>query len=277
MDSIDVKRKSPSCGESSDFIASLSAEAIASAAVNHPYLQAFRDGDFPNVEVAIRDFAFQYGCYSNAFTGYVSAVISKLEQKDHRDILRANLAEEQGNAHDADLPPAVLAAVAGQPHRLLYRHFQEALGIDEAYRQRQRPIPLSRNWQQQFARLCETNACVGVGALGIGTELIVSRIYQQILAGLKQHSNLSITQRVFFDLHSFCDDQHAADLLMITENLARDDEARQQIAYGARAAIAMRVTFWDAMLERAVQIARPDWTDVQSTSMENDLLENTVI
>ena len=253
MEPSDLKCKPPPDGVGADFIAALSAEALASAAVNHPYLHAIRDGDFPDVEQALRDFAFEYGCYSHRFTRYVSAVIDKLDSEVHRDILRANLAEEQGNAHDADLPPAVLATVSGQPHTVLYRRFQEALGIDASYRQRRRPSPISLSWQQQFTRLCETNACVGVGAIGIGTELIVSPIYEQILTGLKRHSRLTDTERVFFDLHSECDDQHASDLLMIAESLAQDAEACEQIAYGARAAIAMRISFWDAMLEQSRQ------------------------
>ena len=240
-----------------EFIAALRAEVLDSDAVNHPYLQVFQDGDFPDVDRAFQDFAFEYGCYSEAFTRYVSAVIANLDNEQHRAILQANLAEEQGNAHDADLPPAVLATVAGQPHTVLYRRFQEALGIDAAYRQRQRPSTISLSWQKGFARLCATNACVGVGAIGIGTELIVSRIYEQILTGLKRHSQLTVTQRVFFDLHSECDDKHASDLLMIAENLAQDAEACEQIAYGARAAIAMRVAFWDAMLERAGRVVSP--------------------
>ena len=40
---------------------------------------------------------------------------------------------------------------------------------------------------------------------------------------------------------------------MIAESLAQDAEACEQIAYGARAAIAMRISFWDAMLEQSRQ------------------------
>lgn len=43
------------------FIDRLSAEALTSKAVNHPYLRAMREGDLPNMDLAIKDFAFQYG------------------------------------------------------------------------------------------------------------------------------------------------------------------------------------------------------------------------
>lgn len=234
-----------------DFIDALCEEACSSAAVHHPYLKAFQNGDFPDPQRAIRDFALEYGCYSAAFTRYLNAVIGNLDNERHRKILQHNLAEEHGNAHDVALPPAVLATVEGQPHAQLFRRFQQALNINDAYRRAHPPSAASLQWRDRFARLCESNACAGVGAIGIGTELIVSRIYQQILVGLQQHSKLTLTQRVFFDLHSECDDQHASDLLEIARSLATTPEAREQIAYGARAAIRMRVAFWDAMLERA--------------------------
>jgi pyrroloquinoline-quinone synthase len=233
------------------FIKDISADVLDSAAANHPYLQAMREGDFPNVDLAFKDFAFQYGLYSTTFTRYVSAVIKNLSNTEHKKILLANLAEEQGDTHDVDLPPDVLASVVGQPHTNLYRRFQKALGIDADYCKTAQQCQTSLLWSQQFLQLCKINECVGVGAIGIGTELIVSRIYDQILEGLKTHSNLTMTQRVFFDLHSQCDEEHAAQMLLIAEDLAQDSTACEQIEYGARMAINMRISFWDKMLERA--------------------------
>ena len=42
------------------FIRDISDDALASAAVNHPYLRALSKGDFPNIDMAFKDFAFQY-------------------------------------------------------------------------------------------------------------------------------------------------------------------------------------------------------------------------
>ena len=95
------------------------------------------------------------------------------------------------------------------------------------------------------------NECVGVGAIGIGTELIVSSIYNQILEGLKAHSDLTMTQHVFFDLHCQCDEEHATKMLLIAEDLAQTRTACEQIEYGVKMAINMRVIFWDKMQERA--------------------------
>lgn len=233
------------------FIQCISDEALGSAAVNHPYLRAIREGDVPDIDWALKDFAFQYGLYSTSFTRYVSAVIKNLCNADHKQTLLANLAEEQGDTHEIDLPPDILASVVGQSHSNLYRRFQEALGVDANYCETVQQSQTCLLWRKQFLQLCQINECVGVGAIGIGTELIVSRIYDQILEGLKTHSKLTVTQRVFFDLHSQCDDVHAAQMLLIAEDLAQNQIACEQIEHGAKMAVNMRVAFWDEMLERA--------------------------
>lgn len=234
-----------------EFVKYISADALTSTAVNHPYLQALRTGDFPDTDLAFKDFAFQYGLYSTAFTRYVSAVIDNLSNAEHKQILLSNLAEEQGATHNIELPPDVLASIIGQPHIRLFRRFQEALGVNSGYYKTAQKCQTSLMWSRQFLQLCQKNEYVGVGAIGIGTELIVSRIYNHILEGLKAHSQLTLTQRVFFDLHSECDEQHGAQMLSIAEDLATDRSACEHIEYGARRAIELRVAFWDTMLERA--------------------------
>ncbi|MFT7674444.1 MAG: pyrroloquinoline quinone (PQQ) biosynthesis protein C [Gammaproteobacteria bacterium] len=233
------------------FIKRLSTEALGSTAVNHPYLRALATGDFPNIDVAFQDFAFQYSLYSSRFTRYVSAVIKNLSNDGHKKILMCNLSEEQGATNDVELPADVLASITGESHTKLFRRFQEALGVDSEYRQSTAQCQTGVLWGDQFLQLCEMNECVGVGAIGIGTELIVSSIYNQILTGLKNHSDLTMSQHIFFDLHSECDEEHANQIALISEDLAQNNMACEQIEYGVKMAINMRAIFWDKMLERA--------------------------
>lgn len=235
----------------SSLVNRISAEALKSSAVNHPYLQAIRNGDLPNFTLAMQDFAFQYGIYSKPFTQYLKAVINNLKSAQHKEMLLENLTEEQGDTHDVELPPDVLATVVDVPHAQLYRRFQEAIGVDQTYRMQTQESQTAKLWRDQFLALCQTDEYVGVGAIGIGTELIVSSVYSQILDGLKAHSKLSMTERVFFDLHSQCDDEHAAQMLSIAKDLATDQAACERIEYGAKMALNMRTIFWDKMYERA--------------------------
>jgi pyrroloquinoline quinone (PQQ) biosynthesis protein C len=136
------------------FIKRISAEALESAAVHHPYLRAMSEGDLPNMDMAIRDFAFQYGLYSARFTRYVSAVIKNLGNAEHKRILLTNLDEEKGVFNDVELPPEVMASVTGQPHAHLFRRFQEALGVDTEYRASAAQCQTSLLWSRQFLQLC---------------------------------------------------------------------------------------------------------------------------
>lgn len=240
------------------FIEGIRAEVLDSAAVNHPYLIALNTGEFPDVQWALQDFAFQYGLYNARFTHYVSAVIGNLRDPAHKQIMLANLAEEHGDTEGVDLSAEVMASIAGLPHASLYQRFQQALGVDGDYIQKAQRCSASLIWTRQFEQLCALNEGAGVGAIGIGTELIVSRIYAQILGGLQAHSRLTPRERVFFDLHSQCDDEHAAQILLIARDLAQDAGVRQQLEYGARTAIEMRIAFWDAMLERAQSLPAAD-------------------
>ncbi|WP_269618235.1 TenA family transcriptional regulator [Zhongshania sp. BJYM1] len=233
------------------FVRRLGEEALKSSAVSHPYLQALQKSDFPDVDMAWRDFAFQYGLYSSQFTRYLKALISNLRNVSHQKILLSNLAEEKGHIADGELPSEVLASIEGQSHAQLFQRFQQALGVNP-----EDPTSLSEDlagglWSRRFLALCNTNEYVGVGAIGIGTELIVSNIYQQILSGLKSYDALTMQQRVFFDLHSSCDDDHAEQMLIVASELATDEEACAQIEFGVKSALDLRTAFWDALLERA--------------------------
>ena len=234
-----------------DFVKHLCNEALNSKAVNHPYLSAMSKGNFPDVEFAIKDFAYQYGLYNIHFISYLSAVINSLSNVKHKHILQSNLNEEKGFVHDIALPSNVLASIDKQSHTQLYRRFQIAVGADLNYDASECGVSL--NWSKQFLALCEKNECVGVGALGIGTELIVSKIYHQILECLKNHTDLTVEERVFFDLHSECDDDHAAQLISIAADLAITQDACEEIEHGVNMAIKMRTKFWDTLHQRALQ------------------------
>jgi len=78
-------------------------EALSHRAINHPYLMALKNGEFKNMDAVLKDFALQYGAYSSWFPRYLTGVISKLEDPQHREHLLDNLAEESGHLHDDDI------------------------------------------------------------------------------------------------------------------------------------------------------------------------------
>ncbi len=237
-----------------EFVSEISCEVLVSSAVKHPYLKRFARGEFSDINRAYKNFALHYGAYSAGFTDYVKAVLLALDDVGHQALLQNNLDEELGHVHDADLPDPIAQGLVGVPHSSLFQRFQMAVGIAPSELNSVDASSPGMLWRKNFLALCQSNVCVGVGAVGIGTELIVSSVYQQILEGLKKHSQLSIEQRVFFDLHCGCDDEHAAQIKQIAEDLSVCSETREQIAYGAYTAVHLRTQFWDQMLS-----AEDDW------------------
>jgi pyrroloquinoline quinone (PQQ) biosynthesis protein C len=241
-----------------DFVKKMNSYALTSSAVNHPYLDALKKGELSNMSMAIQDFAFQYGSYSSKFIHYVSTVINKLNDPKHVDILTENLNEEKGHSHDVELPKNVSQSIQGVPHSLLYKRFQEALGVNQEYKDNHRYSQFSQLWSKNFLQLCDMDECVAIGAIGIGTELITPQVYEQILTGLKSYTELTLNERIFFDLHSVCDVKHAEQLVLIASDLAVDSDACEKIEYGARSALYLRTLFWDKMLVRAIISQQPN-------------------
>ena len=90
-------RSRPESPES--YLARLEQEALNHRAMNHPWIDAIENGRFADTRSAIRDFALQYAGYSAWFPNYLTAVISRLERDDHKELLGHNLEEEQGHRH----------------------------------------------------------------------------------------------------------------------------------------------------------------------------------
>lgn len=232
-------------GSAETFVETLCAEALQHPAVNHPYLQRLAQGDLPDLPAAIRDYCHQYYFYSAEFTSYLEAVIGSLPSAKHRDVLRHNLDEERGHADDAN-PDQI-------PHTELFQRFRTAAGVTPDYDSKNQPSTTVIVWRDLFLQKCQSRQLgVGVGAIGIATEMIVSRIYQYLHEAVKSHSDMTPDDYLFLTLHLDCDDQHAEDLKQISIELAEDHASREALRFGVLSALNLRNAFWDVMLARAV-------------------------
>jgi hypothetical protein len=116
----------------------LAAAALEHRAVRHPYLAALAEGNLPDPDWALADFARHYEGYSAHFPRYLTALISRLENPTHRRALLENLTEESGQYAPGELE--ALAAIGvrpewivGIPHPELFHRFRlAAAGPDEA-------------------------------------------------------------------------------------------------------------------------------------------------
>ncbi len=235
------------------YVETLLARALRHRAVQHPYLKALATGDLPNLRWALADFARQYYGYSAHFPRYLAQTISQLDEPSHRAALLENMTEESGQYGASELDELAAvgidpAWIVGVPHPQLFHRFCMVLGVDHG--EPTEDILTVTSWREMFLDVLGSGAAQAIGALGLGTEAIVSTMYQNFLPALER---LDIPKRdaVFFPLHALVDDHHQATLTEIAVSLARSSEGRRDLEKGMYKALFLRAGFWDWMLERA--------------------------
>lgn len=236
------------------FLDDLEIEAQSHRAVHHPYLSALSTGDLPDPQAALRDFAFQYGCYSRGFTRYLCLTIARLENASHQALLAENFLEESGMVEEEKqeilrAEGIELGWIVGVPHHELYRRFQDAIGV----KQDANYCMEAEIWRATFIDvLCNADAARAVGAIGLGTEGVVRQLYQPLAAACRCYPHLRRKDAVFFELHCLVDDDHAEALRSIACDLAQSEAGRQSLRLGMHQSLVLRATFWDAMYRRAL-------------------------
>lgn len=239
------------------FLINLGEEAKTHRAVKHRYLQALADGTV-DLRWALADFGRHYFGYSAHFPRYLTTVISRLEQPQHRAALLENLTEESGVYGEDELKELAEFGIeaewiVGIPHPKLFQRFRKALGVVDS--------PIEDDsievvcWREMFLSVLSGSPAEAVGALGLGTEGVVRDLYKPFVQALQRMPELDPKDVVFFPLHTAVDDHHQATLLDIARYYAQTPQSRRDLAKGMRKALALRASFWDWMYERAMEPA----------------------
>ena len=232
-------------GTAEQFIDALTEEVFQHPAVHHPYLERLSNGRLPNVDAALRDYAHHYRAYSSGFVGYLDAVIGKLENPEHREVILENLEEEQGDPTSNKLEE--------RPHVEIFADFARRVGADEEFAASNSPCDTALIWRDLFDQKCKSEiAGVGLGAMGLATEYIVPTVYPYFVKAIDEHSSFDAETSLFFRLHVECDDGHGEDIARVTKEVAEDVTQRESIRFGTLSALNLRAAFWDAMLSRAM-------------------------
>ena len=233
-------------------IAFLLGEAESHRALNHPYLTALKDGTLPDPVGALKRFAAEYAVYAKSFQNYLLLTMSKLEDQEHRSILLENLCEESGMIEEEELAEIAELGiqpewVQGVPHPELYARFRNAIGAVDTPETGE----IAQTWKELFiAQLTQANAAEALGALGLGTESIVKYFYRPLMEAIRNHTEVSRRDAVFFELHAELDDEHGELMLKIAEDLVAADAANyESMKQGMRKALGLRSLFCDRMLE----------------------------
>jgi len=213
-------------------IRSLDDMITSSYLLQHSFLRCFEKGEFYNMTEAASIFALNHYVYSKNFINYLQTVAAKIDSEEIKRPILENINEERGNYEAEDVETLSAMGIEEEwynkiPHKILSQRFFESLGIDPE------SIPMI-SFSDDGTRLVATeedgpgelftkfminlygdsNVCESLAVIGFAIEESVSRLYEYIWNGLRDHTELTGDQIVFFPLHILIDDGHA-DLLKL--------------------------------------------------------------
>lgn len=250
-----------------EYVEDLAAQALRHRAVRHPYLEALGSGALPDMHFVLADFAQHYYGYSAHFPRYLTALISRLETPGHRNALLENLTEEAGQYGQEELEELRECGVqsewiVGIPHPELFKRFRDALGVtNTAFADDHIEVVC---WRELFITMLTTGSpAEAVGALGLGTETIVQRIYEPFVDAINHIETLTARDSVFFPLHTTVDDHHQATLKAVAAAFADTPQGRADLAKGMHKALTLRDSVWNWFYQRALD-------PQQATSQEQE-------
>jgi len=207
-------------------IRELDAYIASSYLLQHDFLRCFEMGGFHNMTDAASMFALEHYVYSKNFIDYLKTVAAKIDVDSIKAPILENIHEEKGNYEQEDIEELRAIGIEEEwynriPHKLLSQRFFESLGIEAA------DIPAISSTEIKeddgagvvFTKFMldlyeESNVCDSLAVIGFAIEETVSRLYQFVWKGLKDHTPLTDEEIVFFPLHILIDDGHA-DLLKL--------------------------------------------------------------
>jgi mannose-6-phosphate isomerase-like protein (cupin superfamily)/pyrroloquinoline quinone (PQQ) biosynthesis protein C len=183
----------------------------------------------------------QYHLYTSSFTRFIAAVMASCESDRFRAALSQNLWEEGGGCDPE------------RRHAQLFRNFlTRSLGLDV---ERIAYAPATQLFVRDYLdQSMHLEPMAAAAFLAIGTEGIVSRMYEIMRAGLIA-AGIPASELEFFDIHIACDDAHAVTLERMMASYAREPGWYNACVAAAGRALDLRTEFF-AGLYQALQMRR---------------------
>jgi pyrroloquinoline quinone (PQQ) biosynthesis protein C len=227
----------------SDWLLALQREVESHPAVNHLLLCRLATGRFTKGDFG--SFSVQHHALVGLFTTYMELLLFRAPSPQQKLWLAKVLVDEYGEGSD------------GEDHATLYRQYLRSLGVPEGSEDR---TPLcSEVWQfvGEHLRICrEEPFLVGLGALGPGHEWSIPRMFSHIIPGLAR-AGLSRDERLYFDLHTEQDLEHARWMTEALQELATTPEQQADVRRGALLSLRARYRLWTGIERRIVERRQP--------------------
>jgi pyrroloquinoline-quinone synthase len=224
----------------SDFFAALDARIARYDLLQHPFYQAWSQGELTRDE--LREYASEYWHHVSAFPTYLSALHARLDDAPLRRTVLENLADEEG------LP-------AGRPHSDLWMDFATGMGANSADVRDRKLQPETASLIAHFRGAMQASTASALASL-YTYESRVPAIAHTKAEGLKQYYGADKAIARYFTLHQTADLRHAQ---VWREAIEAELTAHPEQADTALdAAEATATTLWSTLsgIERERQRAR---------------------
>lgn len=177
--------------------------------LKHPFYRAWTQGTLPKEH--LREYARQYFHFEAAFPRFLSALHSRVEDAGVRQLILANLWDEEYGARN---------------HRALWLEFAEALGVPRAEVEASVPNEETAALVAHFNTMCREGAPGDALATLYAYEGQVPAVARQKIAGLQAFYGLKPEAFEFFTVHETADMAHSgAELAAIGALSANGDTA----------------------------------------------------
>jgi pyrroloquinoline-quinone synthase len=177
----------------SDFFAALDARIARYDLLQHPFYQAWSQGQLTRDE--LREYASEYWHHVSAFPTYLSALHARLDDAPLRRTVLENLADEEG------LP-------AGRAHSDLWMDFATGMGADSAEVRDRMLQPETAALITHFRGAMQTSPTTALASL-YTYESRVPAIARTKAEGLKEHYGADQATARYFTIHQTADVHHA--------------------------------------------------------------------
>jgi pyrroloquinoline-quinone synthase len=177
----------------SDFFAALDARIARYDLLQHPFYQAWSQGELTRDE--LREYASEYWHHVSAFPTYLSALHARLADAPLRRTVLENLADEEG------LP-------AGRPHSDLWMDFATGMGANSADVRDRKLQPETASLIAHFRGAMQASTASSLASL-YTYESRVPAIAHTKAEGLKQYYGADKGTARYFTLHQTADVHHA--------------------------------------------------------------------
>jgi mannose-6-phosphate isomerase-like protein (cupin superfamily)/pyrroloquinoline quinone (PQQ) biosynthesis protein C len=181
----------------------------------------------------------QYYIYSKNFTRYIAGVIANCEKDYFRAKLTQNLWEEAGQGGQLS-------------HAQIFRNFlQTTLGIQDLGGIQY--ADFTKRFVQIYTESCiQSDAVWGSAWLSLGTEGIVSKMYQILVEGMLK-AGLANEELEFFHIHIGCDDEHSATLAELMCSYSDRPGWFELCKRSADQALSARAQFFDYLYDALIR------------------------